>query len=72
MEELKAFLAAKFPSIDFDRIDLIESGVLDSITLVTLISLLEERYEIEITMDYIVPENFESVEAIWGLVDELS
>ena len=72
MEELKSFLITKFPSIDFDRTDLIESGVLDSINLVTLISLLEEKYGIEITMDYLVPENFESVEAIWGLVDELS
>ena len=72
MEELKEYLIGKFPAIDFDRTDLIESGVLDSINLVTLISLLEEKYGIEITMDYLVPENFESVEAIWGLVDELS
>ena len=72
MEELKAFLTANFPTVDFDCTELISGGMLDSITLVSLISLLEDKYDVEITMDYIVPENFESVKAIWNLIDELS
>lgn len=71
MKELKEYLTRLFPAIDFDRTDLMESGALDSISLISVISLLEEKYGFEITMDYIVPENFESVEAIWALIDEL-
>ncbi len=72
MDELKTKLEQAFPAVDFNRTDLIEGGVLDSITLVSLIALLEEEYDIEISMDYIIPENFESVEAMWNLVEELS
>ena len=72
MEELKTFLQEEFSAIDFNRTDLIESGTLDSITLVSLISALEEKYDIEITMDYIVPDNFDSVEAMWNMVEELA
>ncbi len=72
MEELKALLTENFPAIDFARTDLIESGTLDSITLVSLIAVIEEKYDIEVSMDYIVPENFESVEAIYNMIDELS
>lgn len=72
MEELKTFLQAEFPAVDFSRTDLIESGTLDSITLVSLISALEEKYDIEITMDYIVPDNFDSVEAMWNMIEELA
>ena len=71
MEELKAKLEQAFPAVDFNRTDLIDGSVLDSITLVSVIALLEEEYDIEVSMDYIVPENFQSVEAIWNMVEEL-
>ena len=72
MEELKTFLQEEFPAIDFSRTDLIDSGTLDSITLVSLIAALEEKYDVEITMDYIIPDNFNSVTAIWDMIEELS
>ncbi len=72
MEELRVYLQAGFPAIDFDRTDLIDSGMLDSITLVSLIASLEEKYGIEITMDYIIPENFNSLEAMWEMIEELA
>lgn len=72
MEELNVFLQEEYPTVDFARTDLIDSGALDSITLVSLIASLEEKYGIEITMDYIVPENFNSTQAMWDMIEELS
>ena len=71
MNELKCFLEENFPAIDFDSPDLVGRGALDSLALASLIMLLEEKYDIEIGMEYISPERFESVAAIWDLVEEL-
>ena len=33
---------------------------------------LEDTFDIEIDMEYIVPENFDSVEAMWDMIQELT
>jgi acyl carrier protein len=47
-----------------DNANLIESGVIDSMTLLRLVSFLEENYGIEIPDQEIVPDNFRSLSAI--------
>lgn len=47
-----------------DNVNLIESGVIDSMTLLRLVSFLEENYGIEIPDQEIVPDNFRSLNAI--------
>jgi acyl carrier protein len=47
-----------------DNVNLIESGVIDSMTLLRLVSFLEENYGIEIPDQEIVPDNFRSLSAI--------
>jgi acyl carrier protein len=44
--------------------NLIDSGVIDSMTLLRLLSFLEENYGIEIPDQEIVPDNFRSMSAI--------
>jgi acyl carrier protein len=44
--------------------NLIEGGVLDSMTLIRLISFLEEHYGIDIPDQEILPDNFRSMSAI--------
>lgn len=44
--------------------NLIEGGVLDSMTLIRLISFLEEHYGIDIPDQDILPDNFRSMNAI--------
>ena len=44
--------------------NLIENGVIDSVTLLRLISFLEENYNIGIPDHEIVPDNFRSMSAI--------
>ncbi len=48
-----------------------DSGELDSFDIVTLVGELCDEYDIEIGADDIVPENFNSAEAIMALVTRL-
>ena len=60
------------PDVDFeDNQELVDSGELDSFDIVSLVGELCDEYDIEIGADDIVPENFNSVEAIWALVQKL-
>jgi acyl carrier protein len=49
----------------------VDSGELDSFDIVSLVGELCEAYEIEIGAEDIIPENFNSVEAIMALVVKL-
>jgi acyl carrier protein len=50
---------------DFDEnTNLIERGIVDSMSLVRLISFLEENYNIQVQDEDIVPENFSSLTKI--------
>ena len=72
MESLLKILAEIRPDVDFeDNKELVDSGELDSFDIATLVGELCDAYDIEIGADEIVPENFNSVEAIMALVTRL-
>ena len=50
---------------------LMTTGALESFDLVTLISLLEERFAVEITSSVITPLNFDSVESMAALIEKV-
>lgn len=71
MEELMEILCRTCPAIDFDNEDsLIDDGILDSLDLVTLVTALMDEYDIEISVDDLLPENFNSAEAILALIEQ--
>ena len=43
---------------------LLEAGVLDSLGVLSLVSFIERRYGFAVTEDEMMPENFDSIEAI--------
>ena len=60
------------PAGDIENVqNLVEGGYIDSFELMALITALSERFHIEISVDDIVPENFNSLDAIARMVDEL-
>lgn len=72
MEQLKEMLEANFPHIDFDKEKhLMTDGILDSMSVVTIIVELENLFDVSVTMEYIQPAYFESVETMWEMVEEL-
>ena len=69
MKDILAMLAELKPEFDFEESsDFVMDGLLDSFDIISLTSMLEEKYKITIDGLDIVPENFCSVEAIAGLV----
>lgn len=50
---------------------LVSDGVIDSVDLVSLISDLEEEFNISISMEDIVESNFDSVESMWNMIQKL-
>ena len=71
-EELLQLLSSENPEIDFAASDeLVDDGILDSLTIVSLIGTLSMEYGIDIPYEEIVPENFNSAGALWELVCRL-
>ena len=72
MEELRNALQELYPNIDFDKeTNLYDDGIIDSVDVVTIITKLEELFDITVTMEYIQPPYFQSVETMWEMVEEL-
>ena len=58
---------------DFDDADsLIDSGIIDSMGVMKLITFLEDKFSIRIGAAELLPDNFESVAAITGLLQRLT
>ena len=71
MEQLMEILEEIKPGFDFEgRTDLVDSGDIDSFDVITLVSELNEAFDIDIPVESIVPENFNSVEAMMALINE--
>lgn len=72
MEKLLEALKRANSKVDFLSSDkLVTDKVIDSIDITSILAELEDTFDIEIDMEYIVPENFDSVDAMWEMVQEL-
>jgi acyl carrier protein len=59
------------PDIDVNSKSLVDDEALDSFDIVTLVSELIQEYGVEINVEDIIPDNFNSVEAIYALIERL-
>lgn len=72
MEELMRILEELHPDVDFAHATgLIDKKVLDSFDIVTIISEVSDALDVVIPPEEILPENFNSVEALWALIQRL-
>jgi acyl carrier protein len=72
MNELIELLKSVNDKIDYaNEKSLVTGKVLDSIDITSIIVELEDHYDIEITMEYMENENFDSVEAMLKMIEEL-
>ena len=58
-----------YEEIEVDT-ELIESGILDSLTIVFLVTQIESKYNITIDESKVIPENFISIKQIVKLLVE--
>lgn len=72
MEQVLEILQEVKPTLDFTvEKALIDDALLDSFDIISIVNELNEAFDIEITVANLLPENFNSAEAIWALVQEL-
>lgn len=69
MKKIRSILVDIRPEYDFkEDVDFIETGMLDSFDVITLVTEIEEEFEIQIDGEEIIPENFCSIESIKKLI----
>lgn len=72
MEGLLNILRRLHPDTDFTAgQELIESGILNSLDIVTLITEINDVFDVKIPAEEISPENFCTAEAIYALITRL-
>ncbi len=72
MEKLLEILEEIKPGVDYENIDtLINDHYLDSLSILSLISELEDEFDIVIPTVEIIPDNFNSVKSMMALINRL-
>lgn len=70
--ELMEILMEIHPEVDFEtEKSLIDSKIFDSMDIVTLISEIANTLDIKVPANEIIPENFNSADSIFNLLQEL-
>ena len=72
MEKLLELLKGVRPDVDFENeTALIDDGLLDSFDVVSIISEIDDVFDVQIRINELAPDNFNSAEAIWNLIQKL-
>lgn len=68
-EKIIKILEEICPGVDFAKEkSIIDDGLVDSFDIVAIVTELMEEFDVEIGVEDLVPENFNSVEAIANLI----
>ncbi len=72
MDELLEILEDIKEDVDFENItDLYDGKYLDSLDVLQIIAALNEEFDIQVPASEIVPKNFNSMAAMWEMVQRL-
>ena len=72
MEEIRAILNELHDDVDYDTCTTLrDDRILDSFDIVTLVAEIDDRLDVRIPPEQMIPENFNSLKAIAALVERL-
>ena len=72
MEILLEILEDIHPDVNFKKEQgLIDDGIIDSFDIIRIVADIDEEYDVAIPPEEIVPENFNSAQALYQLIERL-
>lgn len=72
MEKLVELLEEVCPGVDFLTEDsLIDDEIIDSFDVIAIVTEIMDAFDVEIGVEDIIPENFNSVNAMMNLIERL-
>ena len=73
MKNLLRILEDLHPDVDFETCTtLIDDGIIDSFDIVSIISEVNDVFDVVIPPEEIAPENFNSAQALYELIERLA
>lgn len=73
MDELLEILNDLHPEVDYDSEEaLLDDGILDEDDIDTIVTEVQENFDVTIDPDDVTPANFNSARAIYALIESLS
>ena len=72
MEELLEILTDLHPEVDFETCEtLIDDKILDSFDIISVITEINNEFDVAIPAEEIIPENFNSAKALYAMITRL-
>lgn len=72
MDRLLEILENIHPEVDFETCRaLVDDKILDSLDIIAIISEVSAEFDVAIPAEEIVPENFNSAQALYALIERL-
>lgn len=72
MEKLLEILEEIQPNVDYQNCNsLIDDEILDSFAILSIVGEIKDEFGVDVTPAEIVPENFNSAEAMWEMIGRL-
>jgi acyl carrier protein len=72
MEELMEILEDVCPDVDFENeTALVDDKIFSSFDILSIVSEISETFGIKLTPAEIIPENFNSAQALWNMIQRM-
>lgn len=72
MDELIDILKEIHPDVDYaTETNLVDGKILDSFDIISLVSEIADKFDVVVSAEHMIPENFNSAQAIWDLIRKL-
>lgn len=72
MDQILEILNSLHPGIDYEACDrLIDDKILDSFDIVTIITEINNEFDVAVPAEEIIPANFNSAHALQAMIDRL-
>lgn len=72
MDKLLEILEETRPDVDFSKeTRLIDDHILDSFDIISIVGDINDAFDVDINADDLLPENFNSAQAIWDLIQSM-